>query len=147
MTWVNDHWGDIFTLARSHVWLAGVPLLLGLLIALLLGVNPGDLGGGGGTDSVGTDPYGDSGVATTEDLGARCQTGADADRGIIGLMPRFPQFGALLGLVRPGERAAAVRRWRCSTAGCDRWDGWRSRCSRCRRACPAAPAGRWPTWR
>ncbi|KGN40251.1 ABC transporter permease [Knoellia aerolata] len=37
MTWVNDHWGDIFTLARSHVWLAGVPLILGLLIALPLG--------------------------------------------------------------------------------------------------------------
>ena len=37
MTWVNDNWGDIFTLARSHVWLAGVPLLLGLLIALPLG--------------------------------------------------------------------------------------------------------------
>ncbi|MFW5470520.1 ABC transporter permease [Knoellia sp. CPCC 206435] len=37
MTWVNDHWGEIFTLARSHVWLAGVPLLLGLLIALPLG--------------------------------------------------------------------------------------------------------------
>lgn len=37
MTWVNDHWGDIFTLARSHVWLAGLPLILGLLIALPLG--------------------------------------------------------------------------------------------------------------
>ncbi len=37
MTWVNDHWDDIFTLARSHVWLAGLPLLLGLLIALPLG--------------------------------------------------------------------------------------------------------------
>ena len=37
MTWVNDHWGDIFTLARAHVWLAGLPLLLGLLIALPLG--------------------------------------------------------------------------------------------------------------
>ncbi|KGN31634.1 ABC transporter permease [Knoellia sinensis KCTC 19936] len=37
MTWVNDHWGDIFTLARSHVWLAGIPLVLGLLIALPLG--------------------------------------------------------------------------------------------------------------
>lgn len=37
MTWVNDHWGDIFSLARSHVWLAGLPLLLGLLIALPLG--------------------------------------------------------------------------------------------------------------
>ena len=37
MTWVNDHWGEIFTLARSHVWLAGLPLILGLLIALPLG--------------------------------------------------------------------------------------------------------------
>jgi len=37
MTWVNDHWGDIFTLARAHVWLAGLPLVLGLLIALPLG--------------------------------------------------------------------------------------------------------------
>lgn len=37
MTWINDHWGEIFTLARSHVWLAGVPLILGLLIALPLG--------------------------------------------------------------------------------------------------------------
>ena len=37
MEWVNDHWGDIFTLARSHVWLAGLPLVLGLLIALPLG--------------------------------------------------------------------------------------------------------------
>jgi len=37
MTWINDHWAEIFTLARSHVWLAGVPLILGLLIALPLG--------------------------------------------------------------------------------------------------------------
>ena len=37
MTWVNDHWSEIFTLARSHVWLAGLPLVLGLLIALPLG--------------------------------------------------------------------------------------------------------------
>jgi osmoprotectant transport system permease protein len=37
MTWVNDHWSEIFTLARSHVWLAGLPLILGLLIALPLG--------------------------------------------------------------------------------------------------------------
>ena len=37
MTWINDHWSEIFTLARSHVWLAGVPLVLGLLIALPLG--------------------------------------------------------------------------------------------------------------
>lgn len=37
MTWVNDHWSEIFTLLRSHVWLAGLPLVLGLLIALPLG--------------------------------------------------------------------------------------------------------------
>lgn len=37
MTWINDHWSEIFALARSHVWLAGVPLILGLLIALPLG--------------------------------------------------------------------------------------------------------------
>ncbi|MCW2615623.1 MAG: Membrane protein [Frankiales bacterium] len=47
--------------------------IVGLLIALALGINPADLGGG--TDSVGTD----SGAVST-DLGARCQTGADADR-------------------------------------------------------------------
>lgn len=37
MTWVNEHWSEIFTLARSHVWLSGLPLILGLLIALPLG--------------------------------------------------------------------------------------------------------------
>ena len=37
MTWVNDHWGDNYTLARRHLWLAGLPLVLGLLIALPLG--------------------------------------------------------------------------------------------------------------
>ena len=37
MTWVNDHWSEIFTLARSHVWLSGLPLILGLVIALPLG--------------------------------------------------------------------------------------------------------------
>jgi len=37
MTWVTDHWSEIFTLARSHVWLSGLPLILGLVIALPLG--------------------------------------------------------------------------------------------------------------
>ncbi|KRE42575.1 ABC transporter permease [Knoellia sp. Soil729] len=37
MTWVSDHWNEIFTLARSHVWLSGLPLILGLVIALPLG--------------------------------------------------------------------------------------------------------------
>ena len=54
--------------------------LVGLIIAALLGINPADLTGGGGTDSLGADPYGDSGLATTQDLAQRCQTGADADR-------------------------------------------------------------------
>ncbi len=54
--------------------------VVGLLLALLLGVDPGDLTGGGGTAQVGADPYGDTGVASTQDLAARCQTGADADQ-------------------------------------------------------------------
>ena len=56
--------------------------LVGLLVALLLGVNPGDLGGGGGTapDPLGAGPYGDTGVASTTELASRCRTGADADR-------------------------------------------------------------------
>ena len=48
--------------------------ILGLLIALVLGVNPADLGGGG--DSLGTG----SGSTSTSDLDERCRTGADADR-------------------------------------------------------------------
>jgi len=46
--------------------------IVGLLLALVLGVNPADLGGftggGGGT------------TQTTSDLAAKCRTGADADR-------------------------------------------------------------------
>lgn len=49
--------------------------IVGLLIALLLGVNPADLGGGGG-ESLGTD----TGANSTSDLDERCRTGADADR-------------------------------------------------------------------
>lgn len=37
MTWALDHLGDIWSRALQHAWLAGVPLLLGLLIALPLG--------------------------------------------------------------------------------------------------------------
>ena len=48
--------------------------IVGLLIALALGINPADLTGG--TDSVGTD----SGAVSTSDLEQRCRTGADADR-------------------------------------------------------------------
>jgi len=37
MTWILDHLDDIWSLTVSHTWLAGVPLLLGLLISLPLG--------------------------------------------------------------------------------------------------------------
>lgn len=37
MTWFLDHVDDVLALARQHVYLAGVPLLIGLLIALPLG--------------------------------------------------------------------------------------------------------------
>ena len=47
--------------------------IIGLIIALFLGVNPMDGGGGGSTFP------GLSDGATTSDLAARCQTGADAD--------------------------------------------------------------------
>jgi predicted metalloprotease len=51
----------------------GVALgLVGLLIALVLGVNPSDLTGGGGSTS--------SQVTTASDLQDRCRTGADANR-------------------------------------------------------------------
>ncbi len=37
MTWVSDHIGQILSYAGQHALLAGIPLLLGLLIALPLG--------------------------------------------------------------------------------------------------------------
>ncbi len=37
MTWAIDHLSEIFMRAGQHAWLAGVPLLLGLVIALPLG--------------------------------------------------------------------------------------------------------------
>jgi hypothetical protein len=55
--------------------------VVGLLVALLLGVSPADLtGGGGGTAGVGAGSYGGSGLATTQELAGQCRTGADADR-------------------------------------------------------------------
>ena len=50
--------------------------VVGLLIALLLGVNPADLGGG--SDSLGSGSS--TGSTSTSDLDERCRTGADADR-------------------------------------------------------------------
>ena len=46
--------------------------IVGLLIALALGVNPADLGGGSSAPT--------SGVVSPSDLAQRCQTGADANR-------------------------------------------------------------------
>jgi osmoprotectant transport system permease protein len=37
MTWTLDHLDDIAAYALQHAWLAGLPLLLGLLVALPLG--------------------------------------------------------------------------------------------------------------
>jgi len=37
MTWLADHWGDVWSLLLQHVWLSALPLLIGLVIALPLG--------------------------------------------------------------------------------------------------------------
>ena len=37
MTWALDHLDQIFTLAGQHAWLAGLPLLIGLVISVPLG--------------------------------------------------------------------------------------------------------------
>ena len=37
MTWLQDHRSEVLTLTVQHAYLAGVPLLLGLLLALPLG--------------------------------------------------------------------------------------------------------------
>lgn len=37
MTWLGDHISDVLSLTGQHIYLAGVPLILGLLIALPLG--------------------------------------------------------------------------------------------------------------
>jgi predicted metalloprotease len=47
--------------------------LVGLVVALLLGVSPGDLLGGNGQRT---------GVVAASDLAQRCRTGADADRDV-----------------------------------------------------------------
>jgi osmoprotectant transport system permease protein len=37
MTWLRDHFGEVLGLTVQHIYLAGVPLILGLLIAVPLG--------------------------------------------------------------------------------------------------------------
>ena len=83
--------------------------IVGLLVALLLGVSPADLGGGGGggTDALGGGSFGGSGTATTQELAAQCQTGADADRDetcrFVALENSLSQYwtGAVRGLQPP----------------------------------------------
>jgi hypothetical protein len=52
--------------------------IVGLLIALVLGVNPADLTGGGGTSGFGEGAY----SQPANDLAQECLTGADADRDV-----------------------------------------------------------------
>lgn len=37
MNWLSDNWESVLGLARSHLYLAGVPLVIGLVVALPLG--------------------------------------------------------------------------------------------------------------
>jgi osmoprotectant transport system permease protein len=37
MTWLQDHWGDVFHLLGRHAYLAGLPLLVGLLVSIPIG--------------------------------------------------------------------------------------------------------------
>jgi len=37
MTWFTEHFSDVLTLTGKHIYLAGVPLVLGLIIAIPLG--------------------------------------------------------------------------------------------------------------
>ncbi len=87
--------------------------IVGLLIALVLGVNPADLTGGGG-DSLGTGPV------STSDLAQRCQTGADADRDedcrVVGIVNSVQSFWA--GKVRGYQPATTQLFSSATTTGC-----------------------------
>jgi osmoprotectant transport system permease protein len=37
MTWLNDHWDVVLDLLANHTYLAGLPLVIGLLVAIPLG--------------------------------------------------------------------------------------------------------------
>jgi osmoprotectant transport system permease protein len=37
VTWIGQHWGEIWSYAVEHAYLAGVPLLIGLVISIPLG--------------------------------------------------------------------------------------------------------------
>src|SRR5689334_15042440 len=85
--------------------------VVALIVALLLGVNPADLGGGGGS----ADPQ-DS-VVSASDLAQECQTGADADTRedcrIVGTVNSVQKYWAgQLGSCSPVRPAPAVARRR-----------------------------------
>jgi len=88
--------------------------LVGLLVALLLGVSPADLTGGGGSDSLGGPPV------ATSDLEQRCQTGADADRDedcrVVGVVNSVQSFWA--GQVRGYDPATTQLFSDATTTGC-----------------------------
>ncbi|HEU0130000.1 MAG TPA: neutral zinc metallopeptidase [Mycobacteriales bacterium] len=69
---ISDARGRSFP--RGGMAVGGGVSVIGLIVALLLGVSPGDLLGGGGASGAQT------GVVTQSDLAERCRTGADADR-------------------------------------------------------------------
>ena len=87
--------------------------IVGLLLALVLGVNPADLTGGG-DDSFG------SGPVSTSDLAQRCQTGADADRDedcrVVGIVNSVQSFWA--GKVRGYQPATTQLFSSATTTGC-----------------------------
>ena len=79
--------------------------IVGLLIALVLGVNPADLTGGGGTSGFAEDT-----AVSTGDLAQQCQTGADADTDeqcrVVGLDNSLTEYwtSAVRGLEPPQTR-------------------------------------------
>ena len=85
--------------------------IVGLLIALALGINPADLTGGGqdGRDSV-----------STSDIDQRCQTGADADRDedcrVVGIVNSVQAFWQ--GQVRDYRPATTQLFSDATTTGC-----------------------------
>jgi len=80
--------------------------IVGLLIALVLGVNPADLTGGGG----GTGGFAEDTAVSTGDLASECQTGADADANeqcrVVGIDNSLTAYwtGAVPGLEPPSTR-------------------------------------------